>query len=77
MVDATEVGVQESTERLSEITLDDGTVIRVKPNVISAARLDGKWDPEGNPQYAIRSAPMITIVKAPPHLRKPIDQKVH
>jgi len=69
-VDGSEVGVSEATERWSEITLEDGTVIRVKPNVISAIRIDGQHDPEGNPMYAVKANQIALIVSAPQHLRK-------
>ncbi len=78
MVEGTVVSVSESTEKWSEVTLQDGTVIRIKPNVLSAIRMDGQYDPEGNPVYAIRSAAVITIASAPAHLRKGSpDSKVH
>lgn len=71
MVDASEVQVRESNDRWSEVTLEDGTVMRVKPNVMSAVRLDGQYDPDGNPMYGIKAAPVVTIVSSPDHLRKP------
>jgi hypothetical protein len=71
MVDASEVQVRESNERWSEVTLEDGTVLRIKPNVMSAVRVDGQFDPEGNPMYGIKAAHTVTIVSSPEHLRKP------
>jgi len=69
--DAVEVGVQESTERWSEITLEDGTVFRVKLSVLSAARVDNEYDAEGNPAYALKMNPVVTVVSSPPALKKP------
>jgi hypothetical protein len=70
LVDGSEVGVAEATERWSEITLEDQTVIRVKPNVISAIRIEGQHDPEGNPMYAIKAQQLAMVVSAPQHLCK-------
>ncbi len=67
LVDGTEVSIRESTERWTEITLDDGTVIRLKPSVMSAVRIDGQFDPDGNPMYALRAG-QIMLVESPPAL---------
>jgi hypothetical protein len=69
--DGTEIGVKESTERWSEITLDDGSVLRLKPSVFSAVRIEGEWDPEGNPMYAVRAGQVLLVQYAPDGLRKP------
>lgn len=71
MVDASEVQVLESHDRWTEITLEDGTIMRVKPNVMSAIRLDGQYDGEGNPMYGLKAVPIMTIVSSPERLRKP------
>jgi hypothetical protein len=69
-VDATEVQVSESSERWSEFTLEDGTVLRVKMAVMSAVRLDDRYDPEGNPLYSLNFAPIVGVKSAPDSLRK-------
>jgi hypothetical protein len=68
--DGSEVQVKESNERWSEVTLEDGTILRLKPNVLEAIRVDGEYDQEGNPAYAVKTALMITIISTPAHLRK-------
>jgi hypothetical protein len=71
-VDGYEVPVRESTERWSEITLEDGTVLRVKPVVVGAVRLEGQYDPEGNPLYALKQGQnAASVYSCPDHLRKP------
>ena len=70
MVDGYDVPITESTERWTELKLEDGTVIRVKPNVLSAVRIENKFDQDGNPMYAIRGSQTMTIVSAPENLRK-------
>jgi hypothetical protein len=70
MVDGVEVSVDESTEKWSEYKLSDGTVIRGKMTIISAVRVDGQFDPQGNPMYAINMTPAMAIVASPEHLRR-------
>jgi hypothetical protein len=69
-VEGTEVQILESTERWSEFSLDDGTILRVKMTLLSAVRVDGMYDPEGNPQYVINMAPIISVKSSPEELRK-------
>jgi hypothetical protein len=70
MLDAVEVGVAESTERWSEIKLDDGSILRIKPVVIGTARVDGQYDQEGNPVYTVKVNQVMTVASSPEHLRK-------
>jgi hypothetical protein len=70
--DAFEVPIRESTERWTEVTLEDGAIIRLKPTIIGFARIDGQWDLEGNPIYVARgAAPVMALVSVPDHLKKP------
>lgn len=75
LVDGSDVPIKESNERWSEILLEDGTTIRLKPNVVSAVRIDGKYDPEGNPMYALKSNQVMVIANTPAHLKKDAAQK--
>jgi hypothetical protein len=75
--DGFEIGVKESTERWSEVTLEDGSVLRLKPSVMSAVRIVGEYDPEGNPMYAVKAAQILLIASSPEGLRKPKSGKVH
>src|SRR5258708_32783756 len=75
-VDGTEVPVLESTERWTEVKLEDGTTLRVKPVIMSVTRIDGRYDQQGNPMYALQAGQAITA-PSPDHLRKPpADTKV-
>jgi hypothetical protein len=69
-VDATDVPVEESTERWSEIRLEDGTIFRIKPVVLAVTRLDEIYDPEGNPFYQVKSNAAIALVSVPENLRR-------
>jgi hypothetical protein len=71
--EGTEVQVDESSERWSELTLQDGTVIRAKATITSAVRIDGQYDPLGNPMYLTNLAPILSIVSVPENLRKKVQ----
>ena len=64
-----EVQVDESTQRWSEFKLQDGSVIRVKVSVLSAVRVEGQYDPMGNPMYMTNITPVISVT-SPEHLRR-------
>jgi len=72
--DGSEIPVKESTERWTEVLLEDGTVLRVKPSVLSAIRIDGEYDADGNPAYSLKVAPTMTLT-APEHLKKATSAK--
>jgi hypothetical protein len=69
-VDGLEVPVIESTERWTDIKLEDGSFLRVKPSIMSAIRLLGQFDQEGNPMYVLRAANAMMVSEAPEHLKK-------
>lgn len=69
MVDAVEVAVEEATERWTDLKLADGTVIRIKTVVLAVLRLEGEYDPEGNPMYQIKANQIMTA-SAPDILKK-------
>ena len=71
--EAVEVQVDESTERWSEFQLQDGTVIRVKATILSAARIEGQYDATGNPAYQMNISPVVTIVSVPERFRKKVE----
>ena len=71
MVDAVDVPITESTERWCEIHLDDGAVLRVKPVIFSVSRIEGRYDPDGNPLYAIKAGQTMIVASAPNELKKP------
>jgi hypothetical protein len=75
VAEGSEVQILETTERWSEIRLQDGVVLRIKPTVLSAVRLEGMYDQEGNPLYALRSSILTATVSAPDILRKPTNEE--
>lgn len=73
MVDGLDVPVFDSDEKWANITLEDGTVFRLKTIVSSAVRIEGQWDAEGNPLYFIKSSPAVAIVSVPDELRRKVN----
>ncbi len=74
LVEGSEVEVLESTERWSDVKLADGTTLRIKPVVVSVTRVDGRYDPQGNPLYAIQATQAMSA-NAPDHLRQGTEVK--
>lgn len=66
-----DVGIKETTERWTEVQLQDGTILRVKPNIMVVTRIDGQYDPDGNPMYAVTGQQVLTVTNVAAHLRKP------
>jgi hypothetical protein len=64
-----EVAVDESTEKWSEYKLSDGTLVRGKLTIVSAVRIEGQYDPNGNPMYSLNMTPSIVIMSADERLR--------
>ena len=69
LVDAVEVVVSESNERWTDVKLEDGSSLRLKSVILGVARIEGQYDPEGNPQYIIKANQVMTV-SSPDHLRK-------
>jgi hypothetical protein len=69
-VDGVDVPIEESTERWSEIKLEDGTTIRVKMTVVAVGRADSMYDDKGNPMYSIDMTPNVSIINVPERLRQ-------
>ena len=70
VVEGTEIAVDESTERWTEVTFKDGVRIRVKMTVVSAHRADDEYDAEGNPFIALNMTPTVAVIEVPQSLKK-------
>jgi hypothetical protein len=64
-VDGYEAPAVESTERWTDVTLEDGTCLRIKASVVSAVRMEGHFDPDGNPMYAVKSNLQVVLSHVP------------
>jgi hypothetical protein len=71
VAEGSEVSIDTSTDRFCDVQLEDGTVFRIKPNIISVVRVDNQYDAEGNPLYLIKSNAIINLVTVPDHLHDP------
>jgi hypothetical protein len=66
---AQDVDVLQAKEVWSEYRLADGTVLRIKPVMITIARVEGEHTIEGDPVYNMKST-LVTDVRAPQELKK-------
>lgn len=69
-VEGLDIPILESTERFSEFTLADGTVLRVKPLIISAARMENQWDQDDNPVYVCKNQVVVAVKHSLDSLRR-------
>lgn len=69
-----EVDVEESKEKWSEFTLSDGAVIKIKITLVGAVRVQGQFDPDGNPMYVVKGQPVMVVTSAPESLKKATQQ---
>lgn len=69
LIDATPVSFQVGGEFWNEYVLEDGTLVRLKPVVAEFLKVDGMYDPEGNPFYVVK-AQNVVVVTAPEEIRK-------
>lgn len=65
-----EVNLIESTERFSELRLEDGSTLKIKPNVLQIVRLVEKWDSDDNPIYVVKSQSLVVVADAPADLKR-------
>lgn len=64
------VGIKEINDPPIVMTLEDGSVLRLRMDIYEAVRIPGQYDPEGNPAYHVRHSGMLSVIDAPPELRK-------
>lgn len=65
-----EVRVHQSVERWSEFTLEDGSILKTKAAFASVFRIDGKYDPAGNPVYVTKQRFTCVPISTPITLRQ-------
>lgn len=68
-VEAVEVAVDESNEPWTNVKLADGTTLRLKTVILGVLRLEGQYDPDGNPMYQVKANQVMTA-NPPDHLKK-------
>lgn len=70
LVDAMDVPIKDSSEKWSEFILEDGTILRMKLTLVSAARIDGQYNDQGEPVYGMNLAPVIVTIEIPDKLKR-------
>jgi hypothetical protein len=68
-IDVIPVTFQASGENWNEYLLSDGTVLKIKMVATEIYRLPDVYDPDGNPQYIVRSANVVAT-SSPDNLRQ-------
>ena len=64
MAELEPVDIVKVEERPSTVTLADGTVLRVKVDVVDVSRFKDEWDNAGNPKYSVRSSTIVSVLSA-------------
>ena len=70
LVDAEVVDIVDISDPPIRITLEDGTRLRLKTDVIEIARFQGEWDRDGHPLYNVKSANFVAVLESSEHLQK-------
>jgi hypothetical protein len=69
-VPVTDVPIVKKSESLAEYELEDGSTIRVASVVTQVLRVDGQYDPEGQPFYLVKTGNVVNTISSQPHLRR-------
>ena len=63
--EATPVDVVQSNETWIDYLLEDGAVVRVKPVLMQALRIENVLDPQGNPVYMMQHSNVMSVSTPP------------
>jgi len=69
VVEGTVMGFQTGGEHWNEYLVDDGTVVRVKLVATEILKVEGEFDPTGNPLYVVATT-NISVVSSPDNLKR-------
>lgn len=64
MVDATIVDFEAERENFSVYILHDGTTLKIKPVLTEVFRIDGAYQPNGDPVYGVNAQPVVAVIAA-------------
>lgn len=70
--DAELIEIEQSKESWNEYILADGTTLRIKAVLLEVWRISDEYDPEGNPQYVLKTA-ALPVVRSPEALKKKVQ----
>lgn len=68
----TEVRILSAVEPWCEYVLDDGTKMKVKMVVVGFDRVEGEYDPTGNPRYAMKAS-LVVHAEVPEGLKRKVQ----
>jgi hypothetical protein len=60
-VEGTVLGFKGASEPWTEYLVDDGTVIRIKIVATEVVRIDGEYDPTGEPLYFVGTTNVMAV----------------
>lgn len=69
-IPVTEVPIMERHETPADYRLEDGSFVRFATVATAVYRIDGQYDPEGNPVYIIKNGNVVTVMKADPSVKR-------
>ena len=69
-IHAETVDIEEITEKPIIIKLADGTVLRIRVDVVEVVRFKDQWDQDGHPVYNMKSGTLLAVLDSPEHLQK-------
>lgn len=72
-VEVSVTGFQVGGEHWNEYLLDDGSVIKIKVIVTEVVRVEGEYDPQGNPAYFVQSQQVVAVSSPDELMRKEGD----
>ena len=61
MTKALKIDVNQSSEPWTSHVLEDGTVLKTKSVLVSAVRIEGEYDGDGKPIYAVEQKQILSI----------------
>lgn len=64
MLDTEIVDIEEINEKPMKVKLADGTILRIKVDVVEVSKFKGKPGPDGHPIYNVRSGTIITVLES-------------
>ena len=64
MFEAETVDIEEISEKPMIIKLADGSILRLKVDVVEVARYKDRWDQEGHPMYNVRSGTILAVLES-------------
>ena len=69
-IPVTEVPIVDRREIPAEYRLEDGSIVRFATVATAVYRLDGQYDPEGNPVYIIKNGNVVTVMSADHNIKR-------